>query len=132
MSAVHAAELVTFNASPALDHAIKRIGELARECGDKGREIEKLREQVKLLRNGFIRPYIGCKTYATECDGSPVVLEYEFEPAERESFDCPASSASASVIRVWIGGHGFSYEVFNEAQVEKWEAECLAAEGVGE
>lgn len=125
-----AAAALTFE--PALNQAIKRIGELARECGDKGREIEKLREEVRHLRNRFIRPYAGSKTYATECDGSPVVLEYEFEPAERESFDCPASSASASVIRVWIGGHGFSYELFNESQVEKWEAECLAAEGVGE
>ena len=132
MSAVHAAELVAFKASPALDHAIRRIGELARECGDKGREIEKLREEVRHLRNGFIKPYRGCKLLRTECDGSPMVLEYEFEPAERESFDCPASSASASVIRVWIGGHGFSYELFSESQVEKWEAECLAAEGVGE
>ena len=125
-----AAAALTFE--PALNQAIKRIGELARECGDKGREIEKLREEVRLLRTGSIKPYRGCKLHRTECDGSPVVLEYEFEPAERESFDCPASSASASVIRVWIGGHGFSYELFSESQVEKWEAECLAAEGVGE
>lgn len=132
MSAVHAAELVAFQASPALDHAIKRIGELARECGDKGREIEKLREEVRHLRNGFIKPYRGCKLLRTECDGARVVLEYEYEAAVPYSWDEPSQPAYAEVIRVWIGGHPFSYELFSDAQLEKWGDECLAAEGVGE
>ena len=113
---------------PALNQAIKRIGELARECGDKGREIDKLRHEVASLRNQHIKPYRGCKTFATEFDGAPVVLEYDTEPAEREGWDGPKWVATASVIRVWIGGHGFSYEVFAPSQVEEWEAECLAAE----
>lgn len=125
-----AAAALTFE--PALNQAIKRIGELARECGDKGREIEKLREEVRHLRNGFIKPYRGCKLLRTECDGSPIVLEYEYDAACPGSWDEPSHPASAEVIRVWIGGCPFSYELFSDAQLEKWGDECLAAEGVGE
>lgn len=114
---------------PALNQAVKRIGELARECGDKGREIEKLKQEIAGLKNRHIKVYRGCKKHETTFEGASIVLEYEFEPAVRGSFDEPPSQASASVIRVWIGGHGFSYEVFEPAQVEAWEAECLDAEG---
>lgn len=117
---------------PALNQAIKRIGELARECGDKGREIDKLKHELLGCQNKLIRPYRGCKTFATECDGAPIVLEYEYDPAEKEGEFFIGSAARADVIRVWIGGHPFSYELFSDSQLEKWADECLAAEGVGE
>lgn len=125
-----AAAALTFE--PALNQAIKRIGELARECGDKGREIDKLKHELLGCQNKLIRPYRGCRTHRTECDGAPVVLEYEFQAAEAEGEFFVGCRASADLIRVWIGGHGFSYELFSDSQVEAWEAECLAAEGVGE
>jgi hypothetical protein len=124
----HAVEALDFKVSPALDHAISRIAELARECGDKGREIIKLRQQIEHYKNGSIRPYRGCKLHETRHGEASVVLEYEFEPAEREDEFYIGSAATASVIRVWIGGEPFSYELFNESTIQAWEAECVAAE----
>lgn len=127
----HVAEVLQFKASPALDHAITRIGELARECGDKDREIAKLRLEIVSLKNGMAKPYRGCRLLPTELDGAPVTLEYEYEAAEPGSWDEPPHPASAEVIRVWIGGHPFSYELFSDAQLEAWGEACLEA-GSGE
>lgn len=125
-----AAAALTFE--PALNQAIRRIGELARECGDKAYEIAKLHDEIDGFKNKHAKPYRGCKLLPTECDGAPVVLEYEYDAACPGSWDEPSHPASAEVIRVWIGGHPFSYELFSDAQLEKWGDECLAAEGVGE
>ncbi len=123
----HVADLVEFKAEPALTHAIKRIAELARECGDKDREIAKLKLEIIRLKNGAARPYKGCRVLPTTHGDAPILLEYEFQPAERATDDEPGSSAQADLIRVWIGGEPFSYEMFSVSAVEQWEAACLEA-----
>jgi hypothetical protein len=125
----HLASYVEFKPEPALSAAITRIGELARECGDKDREIAKLRQEIAALKNRSIKAYKGCKLLEVDHDDASVVLEYDYQAAVRESWDEPPSQAQADLIRVWIGGAPFSYEVFSDAQVKAWEAECLAAEG---
>jgi hypothetical protein len=124
----HAVEALSFKVSPALDHAITRIGELARECGDLTRTVDKQRHEIALLKNKHIKPYRGCKLHEVQHGNASVVLEYEFDPAQRGDWDEPSIPASASVIRVWIGGHPFSYELFNEDTISQWEYACLSCE----
>lgn len=127
----HVADLIEFKPEPALSHAIKRIAELARECGDSAREIAKLKLEIIQLKNGAARPYKGCRVLPTTHGDAPILLEYEFQPAERATNTEPGSSAQADLIRVWIGGEPFSYEMFSDSAVEQWEAACLEA-GSGE
>ena len=123
----HVAEVLQFKASPALDHAITRIGELARECGDKDREIAKLKLEIIRLKNGAARPYKGCRVLPTAHGDAPILLEYEFQPAEKADDYFIGCRAQADLIRVWIGGEPFSYEMFSDSAVEQWEAACLEA-----
>lgn len=113
---------------PALNQAIRRIGELARECGDKARELDKLRHEVASLRNKHIKPYRTCSLHEVEHGDASVVLEYEYQAAEAEGEFFVGSAASADLIRVWIGGQPFSYELFADHIVEQWEAACLSKE----
>jgi hypothetical protein len=125
----HAVEALNFKVSPALDHAISRIAELARECGDKTREIIKLRHQLAHYKNQDIKAASGLRLCDSYHGKAPITLEYEFDPAQKADETTPACDASASLIRVWIGGEPFSYEVFCTSLVEGWESECLAREG---
>ena len=128
MQVNHLASYVEFKPEPALSAAITRIGELARECGDKDREISKLKHEIACLKNVHAKPYRGCRLLQTEHEGAPIALEYEYQPAEPGSWDEPSYPASVEVIRVWIGGHPFSYELFEPAQLEAWGETCMEAE----
>jgi hypothetical protein len=123
----HVAEAMHFKVSPALDHAISRIAELARECGDKGREIDKLRNRIAELSNKRVRPDRGNRVFDTFQGDAPITLEFEYEPAEVGSWDEPSYPASVAVTRVWIGGEPLSSELFNTSTLDAWESEILTS-----
>lgn len=59
--------------------------------------------------------------------GIPVDIEYEYEPAERQTFDHPGCPAAVSVLVVRVGDNEVDdvENVFSESQIDRWEREIL-------
>lgn len=69
-------------------------------------------------------PSQGCRLGWVPLGTASVLVEYEFQPAERRTHSHPGSEASATVLTVLINGQQFNPEGLIESHViDGWETE---------
>jgi len=76
------------------------------------------------------KPQSGCHLYSVEWNGAEIVLEYEYEAGQLETWSDPAIPGSVSIIQALINGCWVDPDgLVAQDAIDMWAAEIYAARG---
>ena len=123
-------------ATAAADYA-KRIGLEATPAAhyEIGMLIAALRstnEKLCQYTGATAKPQSGCHFHTVEWNGAEIVLEYEFEPSQLETWNDPAIPGSVSIIQMLLNGCWIDPDgLIAQDVIDKWGQEIFEAHGDG-
>ena len=121
-TAAECAANLRLSAAPAANYELGSLTAALRNANDK----------LAQYTGSTAKPQSGCHFHTVDWDGAVIVLEYEFEPGQIETWNDPAIPGSVSIIQMLLNGCWIDPDgLIAQDVIDKWGQEIFEAHGDG-